>query len=1157
MDKVDLRLLMTQQALRANRIPEDNFESEGIATGTGGQPELSVIVQFTGPVSALEEAGLNIITRVDDMVTGQIAPGNLGTLSELDSVVRIEGSYPMFDELDVSVGEINADEVNSGTGIGTPPQTYTGNGVILGIIDSGIDFQHPAFLKADGTTRIVAIWDQTITATGTETRPQPYNYGVEYDRAAIDAALGTANPQNAVRHFCRNSGHGTHVASIAGGSDAHFPGIATGAEYIIVKNRGMTDATIHAMQYIYEMADALNRPCVINQSQGINSGPHDGTMATERFIDKMLGNPGRAYVKSAGNAADDNCHWGATIAPGTHLDLTVNVAHAAPPHQLTDASIEVWYPAGGQLRVTVTNPGGDAKGPHTQPATGSANHPDTFASGTNIAVGFSTNLPENRKNRIRIALFNGAEIDNNAWTIRLENTGTTPVEFDSWIERNGGLMTFTGSPNPAVSTISMPGTAREVIAVGSYITKPAAGAGPISNFSSRGPTTDGRIKPDISAPGQVIKAARSRDADNTRFPPENPGGQYLTLRGTSMSAPHVTGTIACLLERRPTLTQEQIRRGLAATARSDTHTGTGNAVPNNSYGAGKLDARALLDYAFPPAATQTWVVIRSTFYNWTEGDTPPSFEIFANENGRAIVELAYGSRDIPTAPERDPANPLRYYHTGERLENIQITNADGSSRTLNLDAQNIMLTGNRATWTMPQELWDCYREELRKSRMTPPQSQMGAMLYYRVRFEPTGGTSAILWPGDDSFNASPLNNRMNIIAIGRSPRSQVPSDSAAVDAMPRHRDRLLEVWNDLPESDSDRQSLERIFTHRFFTNHVETDIRGKILTLWVDAGPARQRLFTMLDRMFTSSAGEMTVLKQPCIRNNIKMIDHLLEMVTIVPHPDMGSVRVAEQMIDDVLHEVLDPNGQVNQGAANTCATSGIQTMLINANASEYVRLQRGLLSSEGQVTLANGDEVSVPAGIFQVARYAGNQASSFLVRTNAELAFQATMLKYAKGSNFPDYDPSAPADSPSGINTVFQATMRTGLTFDEIKRLLDGLFNATFSKTVEATPSDSLRNSFVGDMQAASEPLLTVLTWSNPPGQPDSALHAVLSMRHEAGRTFFKNPQYAGSSPPTGYQPNGSAENPPRRTDDPTQAMESMGDDDLSDWMRGYYKRA
>ena len=110
-------------------------------------------------------------------------------------------------------------------------------------------------------------------------------------------------------------------------------------------------------------------------------------------------------------------------------------------------------------------------------------------------------------------------------------------------------------------------------------------------------------------------------------------------------------------------------------------------------------------------------------------------------------------------------------------------------------------------------------------------------------------------------------------------------------------------------------------------------------------------------------------------------------MRVLVPHPDLPGVTVREQLVDDVITELMDPNGQVNQGQASTCAPTGLQALLINTNAAEYARLMKGLLSSTGQVMLANGDTLAIPPGIYQAARYAGAQGSAFFVRTNSELA--------------------------------------------------------------------------------------------------------------------------------------------------------------------------
>ena len=347
----------------------------------------------------------------------------------------------------------------------------------------------------------------------------------------------------------------------------------------------------------------------------------------------------------------------------------------------------------------------------------------------------------------------------------------------------------------------------------------------------------------------------------------------------------------------------------------------------------------------------------------------------------------------------------------------------------------------------------------------------------------------------------------------------------------------------------------RIFGRPSFTNQIETEIRGKILKLWLFAGPSsRQKIPDLLDTQFRTPAGlEMTILKQPDLKKGGLLVDHLLELLKITPHPDILGVQVMEQLVDDVLTEIMDPNGQANQGQASTCAPTAIQTYLINTNASEYVRLQRGLLGTAGRALLANDNELTVPPGIFQIVRYGGAQSSAFFVRTNSELAFQSAILKYAMGSDFPAYDPNASPNDPNGVNTVFQATIGRGLNQPQMERALKGLFRRDFT-TISGGPSTQVRNQFVSALTNGSRPIILVLHWRKPPTDPDSRLHAVVALRDEGGRVFFKNPQYAGSRPPAGALPNSSAEDPPRRYDDPTQALESIGDNDLGSWIKWYH---
>ena len=810
--------------------------------------------------------------------------------------------------------------------------------------------------------------------------------------------------------------------------------------------------------------------------------------------------------------------------------------------------------------------------PPANPAAGPAILNHVLPGGNRIVIDSRLDDPQNHDNRIYIEIQRGtaANIAPGAWSLSFTNAAATPVAFDAWIERilftnpvtnqPDPIPAWTGGTDSVSKTIGIPASAREAIAVGSYITKTSAGAdaggskGRISEFSAHGPTRDGRIKPDIAAPGQWLMSALS-SADT------NPGttdasGQYQLMQGTSMASPMVAGAVALILEKNPTLRQEQIRLGLQATTRKDAHTGTGSAVPNNTWGHGKLDIEAAVAYNYPAFATRNWVRIRTMLYNWTEADTPPTFEISANENGEAVIELAWDPQAM-LAPSTGYV-PLRYYNTGQPLD-VTITRAAGGNLPIQLPVQVIRLTGNRARWQMPQALWDGYREELRKARVG--QSTMSPNIYYRVRLNPTGAASVLIWPPDSSFQNDPLAQRLAIIQTSLSATSQVAPDAAAVSAMPVPWGTFLQwLWDNLPADNPDRQSLAAVFSHRFFTNEIETATRGKILMLWLFAGPgARQKLPTLLDTRFRNAANlEMSIFKQPDLKDGTLLIDHLLGLLEIDPHPDLAGITATEQLVDDALTEIMDPNGQTNQGTASTCGLASVQTLLINTNASEYVRLLKGLLDRDGRATLANGDPVEVPPGVYQVARYAGASSLPFFVRTNAELGFQSTLLKYARGADWPEYDPSAPPDAPNGVNTVFQATMRQGVTAAQLERALRGLLGRPHATEQAPQPTPELRNSFVQRLQQARDPMLLVMHWSAPPTDAaHTGLHAVVALRSETGRVFFKNPQYAGSVPPTGSAPSASAVAPPRRYEDPTQALESIGDNDLGGWIRWFHHPA
>ena len=276
----------------------------------------------------------------------------------------------------------------------------------------------------------------------------------------------------------------------------------------------------------------------------------------------------------------------------------------------------------------------------------------------------------------------------------------------------------------------------------------------------------------------------------------------------------------------------------------------------------------------------------------------------------------------------------------------------------------------------------------------------------------------------------------------------------------------------------------------------------------------------------------------------------------ITPHPDLASVTSKEQLVDDVINEIFDPNGQVNQGAAGTCSPTSIQTLLITINPSEYTRLQIGWLSSAGRSVLANSATADVPVGVFKIANYATVPTAGFLMRTFSELAFQSAILKFAQGASFP-----ALTGTPQNMNTIFQATITGGLTSDQTKRALDGLFGVNFTTHYVALPSaqtnpawvaaqTAIRDGFVQDLPGRQQQMVFAMYWS----QPYQFGHVVMGVRRDGGRIFYKNPQYAGSNPQPGIVQGGLNTNPPRRYEDPTQSLESITEPDLATWIKGYW---
>jgi subtilisin family serine protease len=574
-----LRFLQAQSDETLDELAEGR---RALVAKTRGRPDTQVrlLARFTGDTRALARAGLVVTSQADDVIAGFAPLARLDQIAGVRGMDVLEQSRPLRAELDLSMPATRANLVHAG------PPVRRGASVIVGIIDSGIDWRHGCFRHANGTSRVLRIWDQWLSPVAGESSPAGFGYGVEYTKAQIDAHLASASPAVPVRHTDTN-GHGTHVAGIAAGNGAPagdgrpaftFVGLAPEADLVMVANRidtaGLGDSanTLDAASWIFALAQSLGRPCVINQSQGDYIGPHDGTSLLERGIDALLATKGRAMVKSAGNAALDAAHAMGTVAAGASLALPMRVAAA----DSTDDTIDIWYEGVDRFGISIAPPTGAASAMLAPPATTTV----ALANGNRAFVDSTLANPFNRDNRIFIRLQRGTRpaIEAGTWTLRVHGLTVTRGTVHAWIQRGNGPR-FLAPVVSAASTISIPGTARRIVTVGSFITR-GAGVGGLSSFSSRGPTRDGRIKPEISAPGEEIVSALAGASGTS---------QYTGMSGTSMAAPHVTGALALMLQRTKKATVAKLRSRLTTKAVADAFTG---ATPNADWGHGKLDAKA-------------------------------------------------------------------------------------------------------------------------------------------------------------------------------------------------------------------------------------------------------------------------------------------------------------------------------------------------------------------------------------------------------------------------------------------------------------------------------------------------------------------------------------------------------------------------------------
>lgn len=421
----------------------------------------------------------------------------------------------------------------------------TGNGVLIGIIDSGIDYTHPDFITEEGESRIAYLWDQSVDRdSGVGTVPEGFVQGAEYTGEQITDALRLPieQRQQQIPETDRGSGHGTAVAGVAAGNGRgavaeEYTGVATESSLIVVKLAQRDDGfprtteVMEGLDYVLRKAIQLQRPVAVNLSFGNNYGPHDGQSLFENYITELNGVWKNVIVVASGNEGDARHHTERSLPKGEFSgrdeseEQRISFAVGAAESRLV---IQLWKNYVDQMQLWVESPSGES---YLVPTEGRAVEYDLSGAVLRIVHGSPT--PYTITQEVYFEwIGNRQVIPDGVWNIRIRPEKIRDGILQLWMTGVEGSGSQTGFLDPVTNTtLTIPATAARIISVGAYNSNTEV----VASFSGRGFTADRRIAPTLVAPGIEIMTAR-------------PGGGYQRVSGTSIAAPFVTGGAALLME---------------------------------------------------------------------------------------------------------------------------------------------------------------------------------------------------------------------------------------------------------------------------------------------------------------------------------------------------------------------------------------------------------------------------------------------------------------------------------------------------------------------------------------------------------------------------------------------------------------------------------
>lgn len=565
--------------------------------------------------SQLLALGVAVKSQIEDIWTISVPSDRLEEFSGLSGIIYFEADMPIRGKIDTAaiLSKANRKLFNAASLSG-----YNGKNVIVGVVDGGFDYTHPCFDDSLGRSRILAVWDQNMAGNS----PSNFGYGHEMTSsgdvkaAKTDSQFGT---------------HGSHVLSLAaaGAAGAPFIGIAPSSDIILVAYKDplsedeymstSLSGVLDGVKYVFDKAAQLNKPAVVNLSLGFHMGPHDGTSLFDQACDKLVGE-GKILVGAAGNEGMRKIHLGLSFTAADTLYRTfVGMGSGSA------TSVDSWGEIGKnycvQLSLFNKSTGSDVAQTKKVCASFNQLYTTTLKSndGYNASVSIYAASASAVNGRPRITIYaNNPSINLLKMVVTSPDKDVQQVNF--WNDAYGYASNFNNQGltgyaegNSATSIGEIGGTGKRIISVGAYTSKNIyrnlsnsaiqisyfTTVGLIAPFSSRGPTIDGRIKPDVVAPGNgVVGAINSYNTMYTRNSTvvvkelKREGRSFLfgLMQGTSMAAPIATGVVALLLQQNPRLTPEGVKALLSKGAIKDPQTALGAGIADNTWGSGKVSA---------------------------------------------------------------------------------------------------------------------------------------------------------------------------------------------------------------------------------------------------------------------------------------------------------------------------------------------------------------------------------------------------------------------------------------------------------------------------------------------------------------------------------------------------------------------------------------